>query len=201
MQLICEAPLAAYLAELDDVDYKHPLVQHKVQQLQETTGLSDPARAQAAFEFVRDEIHHSCDIQSSRVTCKASEVLLTGEGICEAKAHLLAALLRAQDIPAGFCYQRVVLDEEQGGYCLHCLNAVYLAESGHWIRLDARGNKPGVLAEFGVAQEKIAYTMRPELGEIDYPTIYAQPHPAMLKALHEYTNCIEMCLSGLPDAI
>lgn len=201
MQFTCEATLAAYLAELPDVDYKHPLIQQKVQQLQERGGLFNIERAQAAFEFVRDEIHHSCDIQSCRVTCQASEVLLTGEGICEAKAHLLAALLRAQDIPAGFCYQRLILDEEQGSYCLHCLNAVYLADLGRWVRLDARGNKPGVHTEFSVEQESTAYTVRPELGEIDYSTIYAQPHPAMLKALREYTDCGEMCRSGLPEAI
>jgi len=36
------------------------------------------------------------------VTCKASDVLIYGTGYCYAKSHLLAALLRANAIPAGF---------------------------------------------------------------------------------------------------
>jgi len=200
-QFISEAPLDAYLVELPDVDYSHPLIQQKVRQLQETSGPFEFERIQAAFEFVRDEIRHSSDIQSHRVTCEASEVLQAGEGICVAKSHLLAALLRAQGVPTGFCYQCLILDEEENSYCLHGLNAVYLAESRRWIRLDARGNKPGVQAEFSVEQEKIAFPVQPELGEIDYPTIYAQPHPAMLKPLHEYTDRFEMSRVGWPEAI
>ena len=46
------------------------------------------------YEFVRDEINHSADIHGKVVTCKASEVLAAKEGICFAKSHLLAALLR-----------------------------------------------------------------------------------------------------------
>lgn len=33
-------------------------------------------------------------------------------GICFAKSHLLAALLRCKSIPAGFCYQKLILDDE-----------------------------------------------------------------------------------------
>jgi hypothetical protein len=36
---------------------------------------SEIEKAKIAFEFVRDEIYHSWDIQNTRVTCKASEVL------------------------------------------------------------------------------------------------------------------------------
>ena len=48
----------------------------------------------AAYEFVRDQISHSADIGEDRLTCTASEVLDAGHGICFAKSHLLAALLR-----------------------------------------------------------------------------------------------------------
>ena len=46
-------------------------------------------KAKVAFEFVRDEISHSWDIQSTRITRKASEVLMFKEGICYAKSNLL----------------------------------------------------------------------------------------------------------------
>ncbi len=59
--------------------------------------------ARACFEFVRDNIRHSGDYELNPVTCKASDVLRHGTGFCYAKSHLLAALLRANDIPAGLC--------------------------------------------------------------------------------------------------
>ena len=55
------------------------------------------------YEFVRDNISHSADINADIITCSASEVLKAGHGICFAKSHLLAALLRCKSIPAGFC--------------------------------------------------------------------------------------------------
>lgn len=59
------------------------------------------------FAFVRDEIRHSSDFKLNPVTCKASDVLRHRTGFCYAKSHLLAALLRANGIPAGLCYQRL----------------------------------------------------------------------------------------------
>lgn len=46
-------------------------------------------------------IKHSWDVQDKRVTKTAAEVLEQGVGICWAKSNLLAALLRANGIPAG----------------------------------------------------------------------------------------------------
>ena len=82
MYLICESSLLeAYLCEHEIVDYSHPLVQETIRQLHTA---SDPEmeRVRRTFEFVRDSIHHSLDIQSPQVTCKASEVLSYGEGLC-----------------------------------------------------------------------------------------------------------------------
>ena len=145
MYLISESSLLeAYLCEHEMVDYSHDLVQETIRQLHTA---SDPEmeRVRRTFTFIRDTIHHSWDIQSPQVTCKASEVLSYGEGLCYAKAHLLAALLRAQGIPTGFCYQRLTVGATaETGYALHGLNAVYLASQTRWIRLDARGNKPGI---------------------------------------------------------
>ncbi len=114
--------------------------------------------AKLAFEFVRDEIKHSFDINSTIATVLASETLEKREGICFAKAHLLAAFLRGMGIPSGFCYQRVTRKgTPESGYALHGLNAVYSNESDQWFHLDPRGNKPGISSEFSVHPEKLAY--------------------------------------------
>ena len=64
-----------------------------------------------AYELVRDHISHSADINEDILTCSASEVLSAGHGICFAKSHLLAAILRCKSVPAGFCYQKLILDD------------------------------------------------------------------------------------------
>ncbi len=199
MHLICESPsLEEYHCEHETVDYFHPLVQETVCQLHSATD-SEPERVRKLYTFVRDAIHHAWDIQSSKVTCKASDVLSYKVGLCYAKSHLLAALLRAQGIPTGFCYQRLALGETaEMGHVLHGLNAVYLVSEAKWMRLDARGNKAGIQAEFSTEKEQLAYVVRPELDEIDYPTIYAQPHPKVVKALQEQDDCLQMCL---PDRL
>lgn len=100
-----------------------------------------------AYEYVRDCIAHSNDVGLNDVTCKASEVLSRRHGICFAKSHLLAALLRVQGIPVGFCYQRLILDDDTAPFLiLHGLNGIFLRDYNKWIRLDPRGNKAGVNA-------------------------------------------------------
>src|SRR5215475_2648896 len=143
MQLICQSSdLGDYLTELETVNYSHPALWQKIEQLRLAAGETTLDYIKTAYHFVRDEIHHSMDIQSTNVTCKASEVLQEREGICYAKSHLLAALLRAQGIPSGFCYQRLLLGETvEEGHCIHGLNAVYIEKQERWLRLDARGNK------------------------------------------------------------
>jgi Transglutaminase-like enzymes, putative cysteine proteases len=187
-----------YLLELDVVDYSHPLIIEKVHQLFPES-LNEIDMARTAFEFVRDEISHSMDINSSRITCKASEVLCYKEGICYAKSNLLAAILRKKGIPTGFCYQRLTIgDTPDTGYCIHALVGVYLKTLDRWIRLDARGNKQGVDAQFSLKEEKLAFPVRPEYGEYDYPTIYTRPNPATIAALRQNKDCIDMVLHHLP---
>ena len=201
MQLICEAPnLAEYLTELPDLNYSHPLIQQQLHHLQGSQ--SELEQARKIYEFVRDEIHHSCDFPSQQVTCIASDVLQHREGLCFAKSHLLAALLRAQGIPTGLCYQRLLAGERpEEGYVIHGLVAIYLPSINRWIRLDARGNRPGIHAEFSLDEVKLAYPINPKLGEIDYPIIYAQPHPKVLHLLKTYTNSLEECLEHIPGEL
>ncbi len=203
MQLICETPLLeAYLAEQAYVDYAHPLIQETLNSLC-LAECSELERIKKTYEFVRDEVHHSMDVQGVRVTCAASEVLRYREGLCYAKSHLLAALLRAQGISTGFCYQRLLLGSTPAeGYVLHGLNAVYLATERRWIRLDARGNKPGIAACFSLDEEHLAYVVQLALGEIDYPTIYVQPHPIVIQALQVQCDCADLPLpASLPDNV
>ena len=148
------------------------------------------------FEFVRDKIRHSSDHQLNPVTCKASDVLRHKTGYCYAKSHLLAALLRANDIPTGLCYQRLSVGDSGAPYCLHGLNAVYLKGIG-WYRIDARGNKPGVNAQFHPPKEALAFSIR-EPQERDLPEIWAEPLPAVVQALERFKT-YDQVLANLPD--
>jgi transglutaminase-like putative cysteine protease len=200
MKLIPEsANLKDYLEELDAVDYSHPLIREKVNELFHDEQ-SDIEKAKVAFEFVRDNISHSWDIQSTRVTCKASEVLKYKEGICYAKSNLLAALLRSEGIPTGFCYQRLMIfDTPDKGYSLHALNGVFLKSLNRWIRLDARGNKPGVQAEFSINEEILAFRVQEKFDEKDYPIIYTHPNQKTIAVLEANTDALEMYKHHLPD--
>lgn len=202
MQMICDTPqLMDYLEETEEINYNHSAIAELVSSLV-STGQDDIARVKQSFHFVRDSISHSWDIQSNRITLTASEALLYKEGICYAKSNLLAALLRAQRIPAGFCYQKLTIgDTPDSGYCIHALNAVYLQEHKQWIRLDARGNKEGVSAEFSGLQEALAFPVRPEMGESEYPTIYARPHASTLAALRRNNDSLHMYLHDLPERL
>jgi transglutaminase-like putative cysteine protease len=154
------------------------------------------AISKACFEWVRDEIFHSCDYRMNPITCTASDVLQHKTGYCFAKSHLLAALLRANQIPAGFCYQRLSIDDQGAPYSLHGFNAIYLAEFG-WYRVDARGNKAGVNARFIPPQEQLAYKIQlPE--EADFPAILIEPLPIVVEALRSQTTWDEM-LHNPPD--
>ncbi|MCX5379847.1 transglutaminase family protein [Streptomyces sp. NBC_00091] len=199
MQLIQQNPdIHAYLASDEAIDHWHPLVQETADALWSATG-DAYSYAKAAFEFVRDTIPHSADSGDPRVSWRASEVLGTRNGICYAKSHALAALLRAQGIPAALCYQ-LLGDEAGDNLVVHGLVAVRLPGSETWARVDPRGNKPGVDAQFSLDRERLAFPVRPELGEIDHPGLYAAPHPAALKALQESADRTELWRK-LPTAL
>ncbi|MBL1106719.1 transglutaminase family protein [Streptomyces sp. 5-8] len=172
------ADLSAYLAADEAVDHHHPVVRAVAARL--AAGATDSYEyARAAYEFVRDAIPHSWDSGDPRVTWRASDVLALGTGICHAKSHALAALLRAEDIPTALCYQRLTGDA--GGHMLHGLVAVRF--NGAWHRQDARGNKAGVDARFSLDGERLAWIPDPASDELDYPVLYAAPHPAVLDVL------------------
>lgn len=200
--MICESDhFDDYVQESNEVDYAHPLIKETAMRMFASCH-TEVEKVKKAFVFVRDEITHSWDIQSERITCRASEVLKYKEGICYAKSNLFAALLRSQGIPTGFCYQRLMLfDTPESGHCIHALNAVFISSLQKWIRLDARGNKEGIDAQFSLREEKLAFPIRKEYGEKDYPFIYVKPNPKTVHVLKTHTNALEMYTNHLPECL
>jgi len=199
MQNVLNQPqkLWPFLAESKLINFKHPNIDALAKAVaKEASSEIDVVRR--CFEFVRDEIHHSGDSPDNSITTTvlASDVLKYKTGWCYAKSHLLAALLRANRIPTGFCYQRLSCSEYKSDiFCLHGLNAVYLAEFG-WYRLDPRGNKTGVNAQFSPPVEQLAFTL--SKGEQDVEGIFDEPLDIVINALKTNQNYQEMILN-LPD--
>ncbi len=190
--IITEEDQKVYLEETEIINFRHPLIQEKICEFQHMGG-TKIERAERAFLFVRDTIQHSFDIDSTEVAISASDALEKSEGICFAKAHLLAALLRGMNIPAGFCYQRVTRKgTRESGYALHGLNALYIEDVDKWFRVDPRGNKTGVYSAFSITPEKLAYPIRSELGEIDYPYVYSQPFENVIQAMKNALDCRDL---------
>lgn len=184
-----------FLASSNYIDWQHPLVLAKAKALAKDLN-SEHDIAKACFNFVRDEIKHSSDYKLNPVTCKASDVLKHATGYCYAKSHLLAALLRANSIPAGLCYQRLTIENEQPPFCLHGLNAVYLKDIG-WYRVDARGNKAEVDASFSPPIEQLAFQIKVD-GEADLPEIWSEPLPIITDVL-ESSDTFQKVADNLPD--
>lgn len=184
-----------FLRPTEIVDWTNPAVLSKAKEFaSRTVNVRETGRV--CFEWVRDNIQHSSDFKRNPVTCSASEVLAAGTGYCYAKSHLLAALLRANRIPAGFCYQRLSVDETGASYCLHGLNAVHLPEIG-WYRVDSRGNKRGVDAQFTPPVERLAFQLTlPK--EKRFPEILPDPLPVVVTALRAFSTWDEL-YRNLPD--
>ena len=187
--------LKKYLQESKYVNFSHPEVKALSERL--SKGLkSDEKIAKSCFLYVLYEIHHSGDYKDDITTLRASDVLKHGTGWCYAKSILLAALLRANGIPTAFNYQRLSCSEYvKDVYCLHGLNAIYLKEHG-WYRVDARGNKEGVNAEFMPPVEKLAFELKEN--EYDLKELLVEPLPEIIEALKTHT-CYEDMIHNFPD--
>jgi transglutaminase-like putative cysteine protease len=184
-----------FLKVSDVIDWHHPSVRSKAMELAE--GASTALQvAQRSFEWVRDNIQHSSDYKRNPVTCAASEVLAAGTGYCYAKSHLLAALLRANGIPSGFCYQRLSIGDHGAPYSLHGFNAIHLTDFG-WYRVDARGNKPGVNAQFCPPEERLAFRLNSS-EERNFREILPDPLPVVIRALRAHTTWDDL-YRNLPD--
>lgn len=184
-----------FLQETKLVNFSHPDVKALASKLAKDT-FTDKEIAHNCFVFVRDKIKHSGDFKDKITTLKASDVLKHKTGWCYSKSILLTALLRVNNIPTGFCYQRLSCSEyAKDVYCLHGLNTIYLKEFG-WYRVDARGNKEGVDAQFTPPHEKLAFELQEH--EFDIPEVLESPLPEVINALEKHTTYDEM-IHNFPD--
>lgn len=188
-----ERGLDDYLRPTAIVDYDHPSIRNLAAEL---AGSEESTTVARCFNWVRDRIRHSIDSGDTPVTLTASDVLHERTGLCYAKSHLLAALLRANGIPCGFVYQRLAVDVSEARYCLHGLNAVWLAEHG-WYRLDPRGNRDGIATAFDPPVEHFAFAAQ-DPGEFTIDRIFSDPLPAVVEALSGYENVATLG-DNLPD--
>ena len=152
------------------------------------TGSDDIERSRTLYTWVRDSIAHSGDAGYADLMWNAPDVLTAGHGLCFGKSHLFVALCRALGIPAGLCYQRV--RREDGSWVLHGLTAVYLEQLDKWIRLDPRGNKPGIDADFSLEMEKIAYEPTHD-GEWLDQHVYPEPWQDITHLIELSSNALD----------
>lgn len=193
--------LSQYLTCSEYVDFDNAAVRKQADLLRADSE-TELDLVKNTYYFVRDEIHHSWDVQDRRVTVSASDVLREGVGICWAKANLLAALLRANNIPCGFSYQRLTLyDTPASGYCIHGLNTVYISSLDKWIRLDARGNTDKIRAEFSTEEEILAFHINPEYDEWDYHDNHGEPSEKLMKVLKDSSDALYMYQHLLPGTL
>ena len=184
--------ITEYLNETQSIDYVNPIIQEKVRELKnQSTDKNDYIKR--SYMFVRDEIPHSWDIGANVVSRTASDVLKNKTGICWTKSCLLAAILRANNIPSGISYQLLSLSETGNqGHMIHALNTVYIENSCKLIRHDARGNINNENNEFCLDNNQLAFEARSELNEIDYNDNNTDLDERLIKTLNENENLFEL---------
>lgn len=188
--------LAPFLAASPLVDFSGAAVAQLAQALR---GPAAQDTAKRCFDWVRDQIAHAIDYGRAQIPCAADAVLAAGSALCVGKSHLLVALLRANGIPAGFCYQRLTLDGPHPPFCLHGFVAVWLDGVG-WYRCDARGNsKPGIDCQFAPGVASLAYPVQ-HAGECLYPGVWAEPWPALVAALEQRATAAAYCAAPVDVA-
>ncbi|MEZ4331122.1 MAG: transglutaminase-like domain-containing protein [Myxococcota bacterium] len=216
--------LGRYLEDTITIDWQTPSVMEAGRRL--LAGLDEAgARVERLFRFVRDEIDHSFDLdeealarradrssaahasQSDRrgIACRASEVLALGHGLCFAKSHLLAALLRIAGHPAGFCYARLVDDERPRRFVLHGFVAAFWSPSRRWLLLDPRGDRPQARPPIEtscrfVEPFSLAWIPDPERGESLLPFVYKRPARRIVDWLERVPDRATLRRT-LPDAL
>ncbi|MEW8382471.1 MAG: hypothetical protein AB2704_11515 [Candidatus Thiodiazotropha taylori] len=76
------------------------------------------------------------------------------------------------------------------------MNAVYPPGFG-WYRIDARGNKEGIEAEFTPPREQLAFPVVVQ-GEVDFSEIWSEPLVEIVRLLTESETYQEVT-DNLPD--
>ena len=185
-----------FLSKSDIVDFESLEIQSLAKTLSEDTSSKERV-AENCFNYVRDEIEHTGDFDREFTTCMASDVLKEKTGWCYAKSHLLCALLRANEIPCGFSYQRLSIDDTGAPYSLHGLNALYLEPYG-WFKVDARGNREGMFTKFVAGVDSYAFKLNPDFDEYNMDEVLSKPHEKVLSALQTFKTTAQMRMN-FPD--
>lgn len=193
--------LGRYLEDTITIDWQTPVMMSTAKRLLADASTQPEDRIRRLFEFVRDEIDHSLDVETDVQTCRASEVLKERTGLCYAKSHLLAGFLRYAGFPAGFCYVRTIDEDRPGRFVLHGFNAVYSTSASSWIYLDARGNRDGFETECRF-EAPWSLSCRPDVqaGEAFLPFIYRRPGKRIIDLLERAPN-FDAVRKNLPDSI
>lgn len=182
------------------IDWHNPAVRHKAEEIIKNV-VDEVHKARLIYEWVRDEIPHSNDINTQVLSCTASEVLANGTGMCFSKSHLLGALLRSVQISAGFCYQVLRNDPPvDNTLVLHGLNGIYLSKIQKWVVVDARGNTRDLNAQFMIDKTQLAFKMDSSAGEFLYETIFVSPFKHVIERLKKYKNRKDFAID-LPEPI
>jgi len=168
-----------FLASCDVIDWQCAEVREAAARL--TAEADGHDAISLLFDWVRDFIAHTGDAGRGKLTLRASDVLRERTGLCYAKSHLLVALLRAVNIPAGLCYQRLRCDGTESSFVLHGLVGV-LMPNEKFVRIDPRGNMPSIGARFMPGREVLAFEATLP-GEADLPGVFARPIPEVVSAL------------------
>jgi transglutaminase-like putative cysteine protease len=133
------------LLPTDVIDSDHPLVKETAEKV--VRRAKAPVEiARRIFYFVRDDIKYNfAPLLRSREDWKASSTLERGDGFCQQKAVLFAALLRAAGVPSQVAFQHIkdykLLGTRYEPYMpdgvlpFHGLTVVYL--NGRWLWEDA----------------------------------------------------------------
>jgi transglutaminase-like putative cysteine protease len=99
--------LEIYLKPTEAIDSDHETVRRVAMELT-SPFQDDPAKARVLFYFVRDQVHYSVYMISTKFEdFIASTVLARGKGYCVQKAVLLAALARAVGIPSRLVFAMI----------------------------------------------------------------------------------------------
>ena len=104
--------------------------------------------------------------------------------------------MRANALPTGLCYQRLSRDGNGAPFSSHGLNAVLLTGIG-WYRMDPRGNRADINAQFSPPIERLAFAITIP-GEADLPEIWPEPLPAVIEALATHPTA-DSLWKDLPD--
>ncbi len=170
------ANLNDFLQENEIIDFNDKEIAKIVKNLQEKSK-NEVEFVKNAVKFVALEISYPPEkeeFKTQKPNLKASEVLKNKNAFCFGKANLLAALLRKNKIPCGFCDQLLVLDEENPQKkIIHTLNAVYFQEQKKWLRIDSRYfDEEKIEKSFADFCDLLAYEAEEKFDEIDNLGIY-----------------------------